>query len=61
MLESSEERHCKPKHSRRRTKWPNKEDRMKIVNTLLLHEEEDFIQDIPEVALVAAQAYLLTT
>jgi hypothetical protein len=49
------------KHSRRRTKWLKKEDRMKSINTLLADEEEDFIQDTPEVALVAALAYLLTT
>jgi hypothetical protein len=37
-----------------------KEDRTKSINTLLSDEEEDFIQDMPEAALVAAQAYLLT-
>jgi hypothetical protein len=36
--ESSEERHREPKHSRRRTEWPNKEDNMKSINTLLLEE-----------------------
>jgi hypothetical protein len=61
MSDSSEERHRKPKHSRRRKAWPRKEDRAKSINTPLSHEEEDFIQDTPEVALVAAQAYLLTT
>jgi hypothetical protein len=38
-----------------------KQDRTKSINTLLSDEEEDFIQDMPEAALVAAQAYLLTT
>jgi hypothetical protein len=61
MSESSEERHREPKHSRRSTEWPRKEDRTKSVNTLLSDEEEEFIEDTPEVALVAAQAYLLTT
>jgi hypothetical protein len=61
MSESSKERHHEPKHSRRRIEWPRKEDRTKSVNTLLTDEEEEFIQDTPEVALVAAQAYLLTT
>jgi hypothetical protein len=61
MSESREERHREPKHSRRRIEWPNKEDRTKSINTLLLDEDEDFIQDTPEAALVAAQAYLLTT
>jgi hypothetical protein len=60
-LESSEERHHEPKHSRRRIEWPKKEDRTKSINTLLSDEEEDFIQDMPEAALVAVQAYLLTT
>jgi hypothetical protein len=59
--ESSEEMHHEPKHNRRRTEWPNKEEHTKSVNTLLLDEEEDFIQDTPEAALVAAQAYLPTT
>jgi hypothetical protein len=59
--ESSEERHHETKHSRRRTEWPRKEDRTKSINTLSSDEEEDFIQDTPEAALVAAQAYLLTT
>jgi hypothetical protein len=54
--ESSEERHREPKHSRRRTEWPNKEDHTRSINTLLLDEEENFIQDTPEAALVAAQA-----
>jgi hypothetical protein len=61
MSESSEERHREPKHSRRSTEWPRKEDRTKSINTLLSDEEEDFVKDTPEVALVAAQAYLLTT
>jgi hypothetical protein len=61
MSESSEERHREPKHNRRRTEWPRKEDHMKNLNSLLSDEEEDFMQDTPEAALVAAQAYLLTT
>jgi hypothetical protein len=61
MSESSEERHREPKHSRRSTEWPRKEDRTKSINTLLSDEEEDFVKDTPEVALVAAKAYLLTT
>jgi hypothetical protein len=36
--ESSEERQREPKHGRRRTEWPNKEDNMKSINTLLLEE-----------------------
>jgi hypothetical protein len=58
---SSEERHREPKHSRRRTERPREEDRAKSINTPLSDEEEEFIQETPEAALVAAQAYLLTT
>jgi hypothetical protein len=36
---SSEERHRKPKHSRRRTERPWKEDRAKSINTPLPDEE----------------------
>jgi hypothetical protein len=32
MSESSEERHRQPKHNRRRTEWPNKEDSTKSIN-----------------------------
>jgi hypothetical protein len=59
--DSSEERHHEPKHSSRRIERPMKEDRTRSINTLLSDEDEDFIQETPEAALVAAQAYLLTT
>jgi hypothetical protein len=58
--DSSEEIHRKSKHSRR-TSWPRKEDYGKSISIPLSHEEEDFIQEMPEATLVAAQAYLLTT
>jgi hypothetical protein len=58
--ESSKERHQELKHSRRRTEWPGEEDQAESIDTFL-DEEEDFIQDTAEAALVAAQAYLLTT
>jgi hypothetical protein len=61
MLGSSKERHREPKHNRRKTAWPRKEDRAKSISTPLSDEEEDFIQETPEAALVAAEAYLLTT
>jgi hypothetical protein len=60
MLGSSEERHCEPKHSRRRIAQPRKEDRARSISAPL-SEEEDFIQETPEAALVVAQAYQLTT
>jgi hypothetical protein len=61
MSESSEERHHEPKHSKRRTERPRKEDRAKSISTLISDEEEEFIQETLEATLVAAQAYLLTT
>jgi hypothetical protein len=60
--ESSEERHREPKHNRRRIEWSRKGGRMKNLNSFLAaDEEENIMQDTPEAALVAAQAYLLTT
>jgi hypothetical protein len=60
--ESSEERHREPKHNRRRTEWSRKGGRTKNLNSFLAaDEEENIIQDTLEAALVAAQAYLLTT
>jgi hypothetical protein len=60
MSGSSEERHREPKHSRRRTAQPRKKDHARSISASLSKEEEDFIQETPEAALVAAQAYLLT-
>jgi hypothetical protein len=56
--ESSEERHREPKHNIRRTGWPGKASHNSFVAA---DEEENIMQDTPEAALVAAQAYLLTT
>jgi hypothetical protein len=61
MLGSSEERYREPKHSRRKTAQPREENHARSISTPLSDEEEDFRQETPEVALVAAQAYLLTT
>jgi hypothetical protein len=58
---SSEERHREPKHSRRRIAQPRREDCTRSISAPLSEEEEDFIQETLEAALVAAQAYLLTT
>jgi hypothetical protein len=60
MSDSSEEIHRESKHSRR-TSRPRKEDCGKSISIPLSHEEEDFIQEMSEATLVAAQAYLLTT
>jgi hypothetical protein len=59
--ESSGERHRDPKHSRRTTTWAREESRIKSVSAYPSDDEEDFVQETPEAALVAAQAYLLTT
>jgi hypothetical protein len=59
--ESSRERHRDPKHGRRTTAWTREESRIKSISAHQLDDEEDFVQKMPEAALVAAQAYLLTT
>jgi hypothetical protein len=59
--ESSMERHRDPKHNRRTTARIREESYVKNLSAQQLEEEEDFVQKTPEEALVAAQAYLLTT
>jgi hypothetical protein len=59
--ESSRERHRDPKHSMRTTAWAREESRIKSVSAHPSDNDEDFMQKTPEAALVAAQAYLLTT
>jgi hypothetical protein len=59
--ESSMERHRDPKHSRRITARTIEESYTKSLSAHPSDEEEDFVQEAPEAALVAAQAYLLTT
>jgi hypothetical protein len=59
--EYSMERHRDPKHSRRTTAQTREESYAKSLSAQQSEEEEDFVQETPEVALVAAQAYLLTT
>jgi hypothetical protein len=59
--ESSMERHRDPKHSRRTTAQTREESYTKSLSVHPSDEEEDFVQEIPEAALVAAQAYLITT
>jgi hypothetical protein len=55
------ERHRDPKHSRRTTARVVEESYTRSTSPNQLEEEEEFIQETPEVALIAAQAYLLTT
>jgi hypothetical protein len=55
------ERHRDSKHNRRTTAQTREESYTKSLSAHPSDEEEDFVQEIPEVALVAAEAYLLTT
>jgi hypothetical protein len=59
--ESSMERHRDPKHSRRTTALTIEERYTKSLSANPPEEEEEFVQETLEAALVAAQAYLLTT
>jgi hypothetical protein len=59
--ESSMERHRDPKHSRRTTARTIEESYTKSLSANPPEEEEEFMQETPEAALVAAHAYLLTT
>jgi hypothetical protein len=58
--DSSKERHREPKHSRRKTAREKEEKCVRSISAPLSDEEENFIHETPEVALVAVQAYLLT-
>jgi hypothetical protein len=53
--------HRDPKHSRRTTTRTVEESHVKSPSTNQPEEEEEFVQETPEAALVVAQAYLLTT
>jgi hypothetical protein len=55
------ERHRDPKHSRRTIEWTREERYTKSLSAHPSDEEEDFVHETPEAALVAAQAYLPTT
>jgi hypothetical protein len=59
--DSSRERHQEPKHNRRTTTRAREEDRARSISAHPSDDKENFVQEIPEAALVAAQAYLLTT
>jgi hypothetical protein len=48
------ERHRDPKHSRRTTAWAKEECHIKSLSAHPSDDEEDFMQDTPEAALVAA-------
>jgi hypothetical protein len=59
--DSSRERHREPKHKRRTTTRARKGNHRRSISAYPSDEDEDFVQETPEAALVAAQAYLLTT
>jgi hypothetical protein len=50
------ERHRDPKHNRRTTAQIREESYAKSQSPQQSEEEEDFVQETPEAALVAAQA-----
>jgi hypothetical protein len=54
-------RHRDPKHNRRTTTQTREESYAKSLSVQQSEKEGDFVQETPEAALVAAQAYLLTT
>jgi hypothetical protein len=58
--ESSGKRHIDSKHSRRTTTWAREESRIRSISAHPSDEEEDFVQETLEAALVVAYANLLT-
>jgi hypothetical protein len=59
--ESSRDRHKDPKHNRRTTARAREENHARSISLRSSGNEEDFLQETPEAALVVAQAYLLST
>jgi hypothetical protein len=59
--ESSRDRHRDPKHNRRTTSRAREDNHARSISVCPSDDEKDFLQETPEAALVAAQAYLLTT
>jgi hypothetical protein len=59
--EYSRERRRDPKHNRGAAVQCREERYSRSITPQLEEEEEDFVQETPEAALIAAQAYLLTT
>jgi hypothetical protein len=59
--ESSRDRHRDPKHNRRTTARAREENHARSISVRPSDDEEDFLLETPEAALVAAQTYLLTT
>jgi hypothetical protein len=59
--EYSRERHRDPKHNRGATARGREERYSRSPTPQLEEKKDDFMQETPEAALIAAQAYLLTT
>jgi hypothetical protein len=59
--ESIMERHKDPKHKRRTTARVVEESYTRSPSVNQPEKEEEFVQETPEAALIAAQAYLRTT
>jgi hypothetical protein len=59
--ESSMERHKDPKHNRRTTSRVVEKSYTRSPTANQPEEEEEFVQETPEAALIVAQAFLLTT
>jgi hypothetical protein len=59
--EYSRERRGDPKHNRGAAAQSGEERYSRSITLQQEEEEEDFVQETPEAALIAAQAYLLTT
>jgi hypothetical protein len=59
--EYSRKRRGDPKHNRGTTARSREERYSRSITPQLEEEEEDFVQETPEAALIAAQGYLLTT
>jgi hypothetical protein len=59
--EYSRERRGDPKHNRGAATQSREERCSRSITPQVEEEEEDFVQETPEAALIAAQAYLLTT
>jgi hypothetical protein len=58
--EYNRERRGDPKHNRRTMAQSGKERYLRSITPQLEEEEEDFMQETPEAALISAHAYLLT-
>jgi hypothetical protein len=59
--EYSRDRHRAPKHNRGAAVQSREERYSRSITPQPEEEEEDFMQETPEAALIVAQAYLLTT